>query len=325
MDQQVNQRGKLTKIGNSDIEVSGLALGANTFGWTSDEETSQTVLDRYVAAGGNFIDTADTYSSWAPGHSGGESEIILGRWLARRKNRENVVIATKVSQHPQYQGLSASNIAAAADESLLRLGTDHIDVYYAHFDDPKTPLAETVEAFDKLVTAGKIRAVGISNYSAERIEEWFRIARENDFALPIAFEPHYNLVHRADYEKSLAPVAARENLGVFPYFSLAAGFLTGKYRSAADAQGTARGGMVGGYLNDDGFAVVAALADIAAAHHVQIASVSLAWLRTRPQIVAPLASARSPEQLPALLDSLTLELSGDEIAALDTASAPFAR
>lgn len=307
------------------MQVFPLVLGGNTFGWTSDEKTSQAVLDEFVESGGNFIDTADAYSSWAPGRAGGESEIILGRWLALRGNRDQVVIATKVSQHPQYPGLSAANVKAAADESLLRLGTDYIDVYYAHFDDEHTPLEETVGAFDELVKAGKVRSVGLSNYSAERVEEWFRIAREHDYALPVALEPHYNLVARANFEQHLAPVVQREQLAVFPYFSLAAGFLTGKYRSAADVEGKARQNFVTQFANADGFAVVDALDAIATAHHVQIATVALAWLLQNPQVSAPIASARTPEQLLALTAAVSLELSDDEIRQLNDASEPFAR
>lgn len=313
------------KVGNSDLTLFPLVLGGNTFGWTSDEATSRKVLDEYVEAGGNFIDTADVYSAWAPGNAGGESEIILGRWLAVRGNRDDVVIATKVSEHPQYKGLSHDNVLAAANESLLRLGVDAIDLYYAHFDDKNTPLEETAAAFDELVKAGKIRAIGLSNYTADRIEEWFRIARENGYALPVALEPHYNLVARGNYERSLAPVAARENLAVFPYFSLAAGFLTGKYRSAADAEGKARQGMVADYLNADGFALIDALDEVAKAHDTAIATVSLAWLRHQSEVAGPIASARTPEQLPALLDSVSLDLTADELAALDQASAPFAK
>ncbi|MDF7664989.1 aldo/keto reductase [Bifidobacterium sp. ESL0745] len=312
-------------VGRSDLKVFPLVLGGNTFGWTSDDKTSDAVLDKYVEASGNFVDTADVYSAWVPGHSGGESEVVLGRWLATRKNRSDMVIATKVSQHPQYPGLSAKNIAAAADESLLRLGTDYIDLYYAHFDDEKTPLEETVEAFDKLVKSGKVRAIGISNYSADRIEEWFRIARENGYTLPVAFEPQYNLVSRGNYEKTLAPVAKREQLSVFPYFALASGFLTGKYRSAADAEGKARQGMVADYLTPDGFALIDVLDKVAKAHNVAIATVSLAWLRHRPQVAAPIVSARIPEQLPDLLASSVLVLSDADVEALNKASEPFAK
>lgn len=310
----------MTQLGKSGIDIYPLALGGNTFGWTSDEKESDAVLDAYVEAGGNLIDTADVYSAWVPGNAGGESEIILGRWLATRANRSKVLIATKVSQHPQYPGLSAQNIAAAADESLLRLGTDYIDLYYAHFDDEKTPLAETAEALDALVKQGKVRAIGLSNYSADRLREYFAIARENGFTLPVALEPHYNLVTRTNYEQNLQQIAEEENLAVFPYYSLASGFLTGKYRTADDLKGRARGGDVKGYMNVDGLAVVAEMDRIAQEHGVEIATVALAWLRSRSQIAAPIASARTPEQLPALVASTTLELSKEDVAALDTVS-----
>lgn len=314
----------MATLGNTGTEIYPLVLGSNTFGWTSDEQDSRTVLDDFVAAGGNLIDTADVYSAWAPGHSGGESEIILGRWLAASSKRDKVLIATKVSQHPQYSGLSASNIEAAANESLLRLGTDVIDLYYAHFDDPDTPLEESVAAFDKLVKEGKVRTIGISNYSAERVEEWFRIARDNNLTLPVALEPHYNLVTRKNYEEHLLPIAQKEHLAVFPYFALASGFLTGKYRSEEDLKGKKREGMVKGYFSKEGLDVVAAMDTIAKAHNVAIATVALAWLRHQPQIAGPIASARIPEQLPALLASTRLDLSDDELATLNNVSATVA-
>ncbi|MCI1804848.1 MAG: aldo/keto reductase [Bifidobacterium psychraerophilum] len=282
------------------------------------------MLDAFVSAGGNLIDTADVYSAWAPGNSGGESEIVLGRWLTARSKRDDVLIATKVSQHPQYQGLSAANIEAAANESLLRLGTDYIDLYYAHFDDEKTPLEETVAAFDKLVKSGKVRAIGISNYSADRAREWFSIARENDLTLPVALEPHYNLVTRKNYEENLLPVAKEENLAVFPYFALASGFLTGKYRTEEDLKGKQRSGMVKDYFTPAGLNVVTALDTIAKDRGVSIATVALAWLRHQPQIAAPIASARIPEQLPALLESTKLALSDEELSKLDEVSSTVA-
>jgi aryl-alcohol dehydrogenase-like predicted oxidoreductase len=314
----------MATLGNSGIDIYPLVLGGNTFGWTSDEKTSREVLDEFVSAGGNLIDTADVYSAWAPGNSGGESEIVLGRWLTARAKRDDVLIATKVSQHPQYQGLSADNVEAAANESLLRLGTDYIDLYYAHFDDEKTPLEETVAAFDKLVKEGKVRAIGISNYSADRIRQWFDIARANDFTLPVALEPHYNLVTRKNYEENLLPVAQQENLAVFPYFALASGFLTGKYRTEEDLKGKQRSGMVKDYFTPAGLEVVAELDRIAKAREVSIATVSLAWLRHQPQIAAPIASARIPEQLPALLESTKLSLSEEELSQLDEVSAKVA-
>ena len=313
----------MTAIGSSDLTVFPLALGGNTFGWTSDEGSSRDVLDAFVSGGGDLIDTADSYSAWVPRNSGGESESIIGRWMADRGNRSDVVIATKVSQHPEFRGLSATNVAAAADASLARLGTDYIDLYYAHFDDENTPLEETVAAFDALVTAGKVRYIGISNFSAERVSEWVGIARRNGFAAPVALQPHYNLVHRSDFEKHLAPVAERAELGVLPYFGLAAGFLTGKYRTTADLGQSNRGAGAKDYLTDEGLGVVSALATIADARGVAIASVALAWLLARPTVVAPIASARTLAQLPDLLEGARLELTGSEIALLDEASAGF--
>lgn len=313
----------MSTIGSSDLAVFPLALGGNTFGWTSDEASSREVLDAFVAGGGDLIDTADGYSAWVPGNSGGESESIIGRWMADAGNRSDVVIATKVSQHPDFRGLAAANVAAAADASLSRLGTDYIDLYYAHFDDENTPLEETVEAFDALVTAGKVRHVGISNFSAERVSEWVGIARRNGFAAPVALQPHYNLVHRSGFEKQLAPVAERTGLGVLPYYGLASGFLTGKYRTSADLDQSSRGAGAKSYLNDEGLGVVSALATVADARGAAIASVALAWLLARPTVVAPIASARTLQQLPDLLEGARLELTGPEIALLDEASAGF--
>ena len=310
----------MAKLRGIDAEIFPLVLGGNTFGWTSDESTSDQVLDAYTEAGGNLIDTADVYSAWAPGHSGGESEIVLGRWLAKNGNRNKVLVATKVSQHPQYSGLSAKNIEAAADASLLRLGLDVIDLYYAHFDDSSTPLEETAAAFDKLVKEGKVRAIGLSNYTPDRIREWFSIARKEGLTLPVALEPQYNLVYRKDYENGLMQVAKDEDLAVFPYFSLASGFLTGKYRTMDDLKGKKREGMVKDFFTQEGLDVVAAMDGIAKAHGVELATVALAWLNHRPGIAAPIASARTPEQLPALLDAAHLELSDQDMQTLDQVS-----
>jgi len=311
----------MTTIGTSDLDVFPLALGGNTFGWTSDRDVSHAVLDGFVAGGGNFIDTADGYSSWVPGNSGGESETIIGEWMAARGNRDSVVVATKVSQHPEFRGLAAANVLAAADASLTRLGTDRIDLYYAHFDDDSVPLAETVGAFNDLVLAGKVRYVAVSNYSAARVEEWIGIARAEGFALPVALQPHYNLVHREPFESELLPVAERNDLGVVPYSALASGFLTGKYRTKADESLSPRGGGAGAYLTPRGLAVLSELDAIADAHDVAVASVALAWLREQPGVVAPIASASRIEQLGDLLASATLDLSADEIARLDGVSA----
>lgn len=313
-----------TRIGKSDLEIAPLALGGNVFGWTADRPGSFDVLDAFVAGGANFIDTADGYSHWVPGHTGGESETIIGEWLTARGARDRVVIATKVSTHPSFSGLAAANVHAAADASLARLQADHIDLYYAHFDDPETPLEETVAAFSELVDAGKVRAIGVSNYTAERVAEWFDIARTGGYHLPVALQPHYNLVEREYETNGLQAAAAREQLAVFPYFSLAKGFLAGKYRAEADviAEGASpRAQGAAEYLTDTGRAVLTALDEVAAAHGAELATVSLAWLRQQPTIAAPIASARNTEQLPALLAALTIELSPVELELLAGTSA----
>ncbi|WP_020075879.1 aldo/keto reductase [Cryocola sp. 340MFSha3.1] len=305
-------------IGSSDLEVFPLSLGGNVFGWTADRETSFDVLDGYTAAGGNFVDTADGYSAWVPGNTGGDSERILGEWFEARGNRDQVVLATKVSQHPDFKGLAADNIRRAADASLERLKSDYIDLYYAHFDDETVPLEETVAALSGLVDAGKVRYIGISNYSPERIEEWFRITEREGLHRAVALQPHYNLVERG-YETTYRPIAEREGLGVMPYFALAAGFLTGKYRDGVTVD-SARAGGAAKYLDDTGRTVLSALDEVAAAHGASVASVALAWLAAQPTITAPIASARTTEQLPDLLASVDLELTGDELEALAGAS-----
>jgi aryl-alcohol dehydrogenase-like predicted oxidoreductase len=311
-------------IGKSGLDAYPLSLGGNTFGWTTDEEQSFAVLDAYAAAGGNFIDTADAYSAWVPGHSGGESETIIGAWVKARANRDQVIIATKVSAHPQFRGLKAANIAAAADASLKRLGTDHIDLYYAHYDDASTPLEETVAAFGELQRAGKARHVGVSNYTGARLREWIAAAQAGGWTLPVALQPHYNLVARQPYEAELAPVVAEYGLGIAPYYALAAGFLTGKYRTPEDLQGPARGQTVGRYFSPAGLGVLSAMDEVAAAHGVQLASIAIAWLLAKPGVVAPIASATSPAQLADLITGATLKLTADEVTALDDASAPAA-
>lgn len=305
-------------IGTSDLQVFPLSLGGNVFGWTADRDTSFAVLDAYTAAGGNFVDTADGYSAWVPGNTGGDSERILGEWFDARGNRDDVVLATKVSQHPDFKGLAADNIRRAADASLERLKSDHIDLYYAHFDDASVPLEETVAALSGLVDAGKVRAIGISNYSPERIEEWFAITEREGLHRAVALQPHYNLVERS-YEQKYRALAERENLGVMPYFALAAGFLTGKYRDGVTVE-SARAAGAAKYLDETGRSVLAALDDVAAAHDASVATIALAWLAAQPTITAPIASARTLEQLPDLLASVTIELTADELARLDGAS-----
>ncbi|WP_029267210.1 MULTISPECIES: aldo/keto reductase [unclassified Microbacterium] len=310
----------MTRIGTSDLDVLPLSLGGNVFGWTADRDTSFAVLDTFVDGGGDFIDTADSYSAWVPGNEGGESETIVGEWLASRKPA-GVVVATKVSQHPQFRGLSAANVRKAAEASLKRLGIDEIDLYYAHFDDETVPLEETVSAFGGLVEDGLVRHVAVSNYSAERIREWVEIARRLGVALPVAVQPHYNLVHRNEVEDTIIPVAEEFDLGLIPYYSLASGFLTGKYRSTdAAGQASPRAQGAAKYATEAGLRIIDALEEIGDAHGASIAATSLAWLRAQPTVVAPIASARTVEQVPDLLAGARLELSDDEVQRLDRVS-----
>jgi len=306
----------MTRIGSSDLSVFPLSLGGNVFGWTADRDTSFAVLDAFVAGGGDFIDTADAYSAWVPGNSGGESETIIGAWLASRRP-QGVVVATKVSQHPQFPGLSASNIRRAAEASLGRLGVDAIDLYYAHFDDETVPLEETVGAFGQLVTDGLVRNIAVSNYSADRIRAWMEIARATGVAAPVAVQPHYNLVHRNEVEETIVPVATEFGLGLVPYYALASGFLTGKYRSVDEAGHTSpRAAGAAKYATEHGLRIIDALEEIGDAHGASIAATALAWLRAQPAVVAPIASARTPEQVPDLLAGGRLSLADDEIARL---------
>ncbi|BDH03011.1 aldo/keto reductase [Streptomyces seoulensis] len=311
----------LRKLGSSSLEVFPLALGGNVFGWTADRDTSFAVLDAYAAAGGNFVDTADSYSAWAEGNKGGESETIIGEWVRARGNRDQVVIATKVSQHPDYQGLTAANIKAAADASLRRLGTDHIDLYYTHFDQPDVPVEEIIGALDELVRAGKVRYIGASNISAERLKESLDFSDRAGLARYVALQPHYNLVSRDTYEGPLQDVAAREGLSAVPYFALASGFLTGKYRPGATVD-SARAGSAAKHLDSErGQKVLTALDEVAAAHDTAAATVALAWLAAQPTVAAPIASARTVDQLPALLDVAELTLTTAELDRLTEASA----
>ncbi len=309
----------MTRIAHTDIDVFPLALGGNVFGWTADREESFRILDAFHAGGGTFIDTADSYSAWAPGHSGGESETIIGAWLAERGHGD-VTVATKVSQHPQFKGLAASTVRAAAEASLERLGVESIDLYYAHFDDAETPLEETVAAFGQLVSDGLVRYTTVSNYSADRIREWVRIARELGVAEPVAIQPHYNLVHR-ETEDDIVPVAEEFGLSLVPYFSLAKGFLTGKYRSTdAAAHDTPRAQGAAVYATPQGLQIIQVLERIGTAHDVSIAATALGWLRAKPTVVAPIASASKLSQVADLLDGGRVELTADEVAELDEVS-----
>lgn len=311
----------LRKLGSSDLEVFPLTLGGNVFGWTADEAASFAVLDAYTAAGGNFVDTADSYSAWVDGNSGGESETLIGRWVAERGNRDDVVIATKVSQHPDFPGLTAANIKAAADASLTRLGTDHIDLYYTHFDKPEVPVEEIIGALDELVKAGKVRHIAASNISAERLRESLEFSDREGLARYVALQPHYNLVSRDTYEGGLQDLAARSGLAAVPYFALASGFLTGKYRAGTTVESPRAEGAAQHLASERGQKVLTALDEIARAHDSEVATVALAWLAARPTVVAPIASARTPEQLPALLAVADLELTDEDLTRLTTASA----
>ncbi|GAA2007089.1 aldo/keto reductase [Nakamurella flavida] len=307
-------------IGRTDLDVFPLSLGGNVFGWTSDEQTSFEVLDAFVEGGGNFIDTADVYSAWIEGNSGGESETIIGNWMASRGNRDAIVLATKVGSLETAKGLSRSTIRRAVQDSLRRLQTDRIDLYWAHRDDPATPQEETVAAFDELVREGTVRVVGASNYSADRLSSALQIARDTGAARFEALQPEYNLVVRKEFEADLLPVVAEHGLSTVPYYALASGFLTGKYRDASADDSSPRAGQARSFLDDRGRGVLAELDAIAAAHDTSVTAVSLAWLAAQPTVLAPIASARIAQQVPDLLAGGRLTLTDDEIARLTAAS-----
>ncbi|MFK0215907.1 aldo/keto reductase [Streptomyces sp. NPDC090298] len=311
----------LRPLGSSDLHVFPIALGGNVFGWTADEVQSFAVLDAYAAAGGNFVDSADVYSAWAEGNEGGESETVIGRWLASRGNRSDIVVATKVGAHPQFKGLSATTIKAGAEESLRRLGTDYIDLYYTHFDDESVPVEEIVTALDQLVKDGKVRAVAASNISPERLRASLDFAEAEGLARYVALQPHYNLVSRDTYEGPLLETVERAGLSAVPYYGLAAGFLTGKYRPGATVDSVRASGAAGHLETERGRAVLSALDTVAEAHGAELATVALAWLAARPTVAAPIASARTVEQLPALVAAAGLTLTEAELTLLTEASA----
>jgi aryl-alcohol dehydrogenase-like predicted oxidoreductase len=306
-------------IGSSGIEVAPLALGGNVFGWTADEETSFAILDAFVDSGGTMIDTADVYTAWVPGHSGGESEGVIGRWLKRDPSkRDKVVIATKVGF---LEGLAPDKIAVACDASLVRLAIERIDLYYQHKDDETVPLSDSLGAFERLVEAGKIRAIGLSQFTAERLDEALETSRRLELTPVSALQPWYNLVERAKFEDGLRGVAVRNGLAVFPFYSLANGFLTGKYRSQDDLTKSVRGMRNVEYLEGRGMRVLAALDEIAAETGAALATVALAWTMAQPTITAAIASATSISQLAEMLAALELRLTPEHIARLDAASA----
>ncbi len=309
------------KINNTDLKISRINLGCNVFGWTIDEQKSFEILDAFAGGGFNFIDTADTYPWWING-KGGLSEAIIGKWLKSRGNRKNLVIATKVGSETKEHGfdISKKHILKSVDESLQRLNTDYIDLYYTHFDDNVTPIEETLSAYDEIIKAGKVRYIAASNISPERLVQSFDIAEKNGLPKYVALEPHYNLMERAGYETKYLPLAEKYNLSVFPYWSLASGFLTGKYRSEADLGKSARGGDALKYLNEKGLAVLAALDKVADKHNAKQASVALAWLLAQPHIGAPIASATSKSQLETLFAATELSLDSEDLEFLDKAS-----
>jgi aryl-alcohol dehydrogenase-like predicted oxidoreductase len=314
-------------LGSTDLRVSRLCLGTMQFGWTANEEQAFAVMDAFVEAGGNFIDTADVYSSWAPGNPGGVSEQIIGRWLKERGNPDRMVIATKVRGRmwagPDGEGLSRAHITRAVEDSLRRLQIETIDLYQCHSPDANTPIEETLGVFSELIGAGKVRYIGASNFTAAQLAEALRVADEKGLPRFGTLQPHHNLVHRAEYEAELATLCEREGVGVIPYSPLAAGFLTGKYRPGQPQPRSARINRVREYLNAPGFAVLEALDRVAGAHKTTLPAVALAWQMTRPAVAAPIIGANTPEQLADLLPAAKLSLSAEEIASLDRVSASF--
>lgn len=310
---------KMRKLGHSGLEVGPLALGGNVFGWTIDEPTSFRIVD----AGFNLIDTADVYSRWAPDNEGGESETILGKWFQQSGKRDKVILATKVGMEmgPDKKGLKRDYILQSVEDSLRRLQVDHIDLYQSHEDDPNTPLEETLGAFGDLVKQGKVRAIGASNYSGERLAESLRVSKERNLPSYQSLQPHYNLIERTDFEKNLAPICQEAGIGVIPYYSLASGFLTGKYRSEADLSQSARGATVKKYLNDRGHRILSALDEVSGRLSTTPARVAIAWLLAQPTITAPIASATSIEQLNDLIEATRLELDQTALELLNSASA----
>ncbi|WP_367209500.1 aldo/keto reductase [Sphingobacterium sp. R2] len=312
---------KKIEIQHTDLQIAPLNFGGNVFGWTLDEKQSFEILDQFAGAGFNFIDTADTYSWWVNG-IGGQSEEIIGKWLKSRGNRQEIVIATKVGSETREHGydISKKHILKSADDSLRRLGVDHIDLYYTHFDDKVTPVEETLSAYDELIKAGKIRYIAASNLSPTRLIESFDAAEKNGLPKYVALQPHYNLVERSGFEADYAPLVEKYGLSVFPYWSLAAGFLTGKYRTEADFDNTTRGGGIKKYFDNKGKAVLKALDSIADKHGVKQATVALAWLLAKPLITAPIVSATSASQLETLFAAPTLKLDTEDIQLLNEVS-----
>ncbi|CDS94219.1 MAG TPA: aldo/keto reductase [Sphingobacterium sp.] len=309
---------KKITIKNTDLDIAPINFGGNVFGWTLDEKESFDILDAFVAEGFNFVDTADTYSWWVNG-VGGQSETIIGKWMKNRNNREKMVIATKVGSETKEHGfdISKRHILKSVDESLQRLGTDYIDLYYTHFDDKITPIEETLSAYDEIIKAGKVRYIAASNLSPERLRASFEVAEKNNLPKYVALQPHYNLMERSSFENDYAPLVEQYQLSTFPYWSLAAGFLTGKYRNESDLSKSARGEGVRKYLNATGLNVLTALDTIALKYDTQPASVALAWLLANPLITAPIVSATSKNQLKTLFDAPKICLDHEDLKLLN--------
>lgn len=309
-------------LGRSGLSISPLVFGGNIFGWTADKARSFELLDRFVEAGFETIDSADIYSNWIPGNSGGESETIIGEWMKARGNRDKIIVITKAGMEmKEGQGLSAAWIERSVEDSLRRLQTDHIDLYFSHIFDETVPVEETLQAHDRLIKAGKVRSIGASNHSAEQLAQALKVAADNSLTRYEVLQPKYNLYDRDSYEGALRDLAIAEGLGVITYYSLASGFLSGKYRSADDFGKSPRGGGMGNYLNERGLRILAALDEVAATHGATPAEVALAWLMAREGVTAPIASATSLDQLESLIRSAQLTLSAADITRLDRASA----
>jgi aryl-alcohol dehydrogenase-like predicted oxidoreductase len=310
------------RLGNSDLEVAPIAFGGNVFGWTIEDQTSFNILDQFTADGFNLIDTADVYSKWHPGNQGGESETIIGNWMKTRENRDQVIISTKVGgdMGSGRKGLSKDYIVTEVEASLKRLQTDYIDLYFSHFDDLETPIEETLSAYDQLIKAGKVRWIGASNFSAERLKESLEASQRNNLPKYQVYQPEYNLYNREKYEQQYEQLIIDNQLGVINYFALASGFLTGKYRSEADLNKSPRGGGIKAYLNDKGFKILKALDELSEQHNTNPASLAISWLIDRPSITAPIASVTNTIQLEALREAAALKLSTEDIRILDEAS-----
>ena len=312
---------KKVNIKNTDLEIAPINFGGNVFGWTLDEKESFNILNKFEEGGFNFIDTADTYSWWVNG-KGGQSEEIIGKWMKEKKNRQDIVLATKVGSETKEHGfdISKKHILKSIDESLKRLGTDHIDLYYTHFDDKVTSVEETLSAYDEIIKAGKVRYIAASNISPERLIESFEVAEKNNLPKYVALQPHYNLVEREKFQTEYASLDEKYGLSAFPYWSLAAGFLTGKYRTEEDFEKTTRGGSIKKYFDDKGKAVLSALDKVSEKHQSQPATVALAWLLANPLITAPIVSATSERQLQTIFDAPKLNLDSEDLEILDQAS-----